>query len=321
MWLNGWSSAWEEPEPHSPIPRAAKSCAVRLDPKFAKNATSMELTSLPEDVLARLIKMILLGDGKGSRFARTCMTSKKLCIEVMTSLVLDGVAWWTGSGKPYRPLPVPDPKEDPMCSGWRLHKAAMNLKMCVVGMDEGDIARILTGWFTNFSIDSILFALGCPIVLSGGSYVARPVEGMLVLSAQLGGLANPWWGGRTQWAGREGSAMTIAFPRTAFWGRDDVHDSINSASILIIPLNIGGNHWVVARVVKVRHHRAHACALTCTEHSHAHAHMGCLTTPLMRVRVLSHSVHSLCLARCTHIPPRILMCPHSSSHTHVPCAL
>lgn len=208
-----------------------------------------------------------------------------------------------------------------MCSGWRLHKAAMNLKMCVVGMDEGDMARILTGWLTNFSIDSILFALGCPIVLSGGSYVARPVEGMLVLSAQLGGLANPWWGGRTQWAGREGSAMTIAFPRTAFWGRDDVHDSINSASILIIPLNIGGNHWVVARVVKVRHHRAHACALTCTEHSHAHAHMGCLTTPLMRVRVLSHSVHSLCLARCTHIPPRILMCPHSSSHTHVPCAL
>ena len=50
------------------------SCAVRLDPKFAKKATimvSMELTSLPEDVQARLIKMILLGDAKGSRFTRT----------------------------------------------------------------------------------------------------------------------------------------------------------------------------------------------------------------------------------------------------------
>ena len=41
-----------------------------------------------------------------------CKTSHKLYIEVMTSLVIDGVAWWTGSGEPYRPLPVPDPKED-----------------------------------------------------------------------------------------------------------------------------------------------------------------------------------------------------------------
>ena len=171
------------------------SCAVRLDPKFAKKATimvSMELTSLPEDVQARLIKMILLGDAKGSRFARTCKTSHKLYIEVMTSLVIDGVAWWTGSGEPYRPLPVPDPKEDPMCSRWRLHKAATMLKMHVYGVDEGDMARILNGWLTNFSIDAILVAMGCPIVLGSGSYVAPPVEGMLVLSAQVVGLATPW---------------------------------------------------------------------------------------------------------------------------------
>ena len=142
MWLNGWCSAWPDPSPHSPIPRAAMSSAVRLDPKFAKKATSMELTRLPEDVLARLIRIILLGDRKGTRFARTCKTSNNLCMEVMTSLVLYGVAWWTGSGKPYQPLPVLDPNKDPMCSGWRLHKAAMNLTMRVPGMDESDLARL-----------------------------------------------------------------------------------------------------------------------------------------------------------------------------------
>ena len=82
----------------------------------------------------------------------------------------------------------------------------------VRGMEHGDVARINspTGWLTNFSIDAILTAMGCPLLLPRGSYVAQPVEGSLVFSAQLGGLATL----------RAMTEFPRGFPTTTFWGSD-----------------------------------------------------------------------------------------------------
>ena len=310
MWLNVWCSAWPEPSDDDAHP----SCRVRLDPKFIKVATTTAppLMMMPEDVLTGLTKMVLLMDAKGSRFGRTCKAAYKLFCEVTVSFVSDGVAWWTGSGEPFRPLSVPDLMTVSYGSPEMLDNAAKKLKWHVYGIDGGDIERILSGWLTNFSIDCILVAMGCPIVLSGGSYVARPVEGMLVLSAQLGGLSK--WGHLEGAKWSRGSA-TITFPRTSFWGREDVVERINTASILIIPLNIGDNHWVAIRVVKVRALAHSHVPLTCIDHAQCTRHSAHIL-PLHTFSLSHTCAGSLALhLPCPLIPdiPLAMLLQHTST--------
>ena len=192
---------------------------------------------MPEDVLAGLTNMILLADAKGSRCARTCKTLDHLFVEASKSLVCNGIAWWTGSGQPYVPPPLPDIKEpSPMII---IEKATAEMAKYVYGMEVKDVVRISSGWLTNFSIDAILVALGCPVLLCGGrrgsgSYVAHPIEGVPVLSAELSGLC------------------VYPMRDAQSWGRDeDIHHKVRSASIVIVPLIVGGNHWVAVRIVKV----------------------------------------------------------------------
>ena len=262
-WLGGWDSAWPSPRRRDRGPLGACDFSVTLDTKFSRCATTnrLELMSIPGDLLAGLTKMILRVDAKGSRWAATCKASKELFHQVRESLVREGFAWWTGTGEPYL-LPKKADRPDPTISS---QNTMGGLQAYVSGIQWEDVVRISSGWLTNFSIDAILVALGCPILLPGAPYVARPVEGMLLLSAQLGGLANPHWNTKAQ-------GIPWQFPRTAFWGREDVLEQICMASILIVPLNVHGNHWVVARIVKVTSadNHTHSGTLTHTEHTLAH---------------------------------------------------
>ena len=96
-WLKGWTSAW--PEPSLKVEHESDVSVISHDPKRVQATTciTIELMSLPEELLAGVTRMILLVD-KGSRWARTCKASIELFIAAHEELSRDGVAWWTGSG-------------------------------------------------------------------------------------------------------------------------------------------------------------------------------------------------------------------------------
>ena len=225
-WLRGWISAW--PKPALKVEQQSDAIVLSHAPKRAQATTriSIELMSLPEELLAVVTMKILLVDTKGSRWARTCKAFNEHFVVAHEQLSHDGIAWWTGNGEPHRPPPL---LEVPV-------EQEVSLLKCsdlVYGMDHKDIARIHSGWLTNFSIDAILVTMDCPIIIPHGAYVAQPVNGALVLSAQLSGLCMP----------RTMMEFPMGFPATSFWGRADVCAQIRAASCINIPLNVDNNHW------------------------------------------------------------------------------
>ena len=238
-WSNEWVSAW--PEPAEPVRQkfARKDlCKNEPNDQFAENG-GVSLLDLPEDILKRVTETLLLNDAKGSTFARTCMEANELFLPAKHRLVEKGYAWWTGTGPPLHPWTI-DPAADPKEEGVLVLD---KLGFFVQGLDVKDLGLIATkcGWLTNFSIDAILLALGCPVLCA--TYVAQPQDGTLVLSAGLGGL------------GYHGDvALKHVGPVTlnegCFWQRADVRGLICNAARLVIPLNVDGNHWVVVRVAR-----------------------------------------------------------------------
>ena len=241
-WRHGWTSAWPEPErwPEPLLEREDERRIVRriVEGNRAQgtstSVTSFRLMSLPDELLAGLTIMILMVDTKGLRWAGVSQLSKQLFVCAHAQLTRDGVAWWTGCGEPHHPPPLPPVNE--------VIDATLNFSKFLRGMEYKDVARINTsdGWLNTFSIDAILAAMGCSVLSPRDPYVAQPIEGSLVLSAQLGGLATL----------RLMTEYPQGFPTTSFWGRADVRQAIDFASCFIIPLNVGHNHWVAARVVK-----------------------------------------------------------------------
>jgi hypothetical protein len=235
-WLLGWSSsAWPDSSTKEKI-----ECDVLVDAKRAHVSTSphvvepdrVQLLSLPADVLSGLTLVILLNDTKGSRFARVSKACLELFLEASQACVRDGVAWWTGSGLPAQPLPMPHLPTDDVIENVR-----DTARKYVLGMQFDDVEGIKSGWLNNFCIDAILVASGCPILHPNASYVARPIDGTIVLSASLSSLADP-------------SGDATPFSRTSFWGCPDVRKSMRLASCLIVPLHVNDNHWVAVRVAK-----------------------------------------------------------------------
>ena len=245
-WLDGWTTTWNDCAGEEERQTAVK--LVTLDARSKRvHATGAKLPppglflmELPADLLERLTLKVLSIDRKGSRWARTCTTSLKLYCDARAQLESEGMAWWTGSGRPMRPPAVPDL---PWVDG--VAEVSASPSKLVHGMDNGDVARIRRGWLTNFSIDAILLALDCPTLRR--SYVVPPThheDGTLVLSACLGGFAqHPAW-----LTGAWISENKITFPTTCFWGRADVCEQIANTAVLLAPLHVGSNHWVLARV-------------------------------------------------------------------------
>jgi len=229
-WLNGWVSAWPDEQLQSPGTAVVR---CRTQARVAKSLfPAVGLWSLPEVLVEQLTVVILKNDVKGSRWARTCKAHFNMSMGARIQLERDEFAWWTGDGLP---MQAPSKSNSPPLP-LRVFTGAQ-LGFYVKGLQPEDIDAIHTGWLTNFSIDALLVALRCPVVCEPYVVTSSLSGSTLVLSA---GLSSMTQSALMQWGDQSG----------CLWGQAIVRQRIRDANILILPLNIGNNHWATIRINK-----------------------------------------------------------------------